>query len=127
MQPAPLPEPDPLVAAAVRKKYRKKPPPLAVSMRDRLGTWLEDGQFGDAFGKRGRPGLSPAMLAVVLVLQVAEDMTDREAAEAVRTRLDWQYALGLALDDEGFDFSVLSVFRGECQLFCARAISPSGT
>lgn len=111
MRPAPLPEADPVIAAAVRKKYRKKPPPLAVSMRDRLGAWLEDGQFADAFGTRGRPGLSPAALSVVLVLQAAEGMTDREAAEAVRTRLDWQYALGLSLDDEGFDFSVLSGFR----------------
>jgi hypothetical protein len=48
---------------------------------------------------------------MVTALQFAEDMTDRQAAEAVRSRLDWQYALGLALDDEGFDFSVLSEFR----------------
>ncbi|MGZ4432842.1 MAG: IS1182 family transposase [Trebonia sp.] len=112
MRAVPLPEPDPVVAAAVRKKYAgTKRAPLAVTMRDRLGAWMTDGLFAAAFCARGRPGESPAMLAVVTVLQFAHDMTDREAAEAVETRLDWQYALGLPLDYEGFDFSVLSEFR----------------
>jgi hypothetical protein len=60
---------------------------------------------------RGKPGISPAQLAVVTVLQFAENLTDRQAADAVRGRLDWKYCLGLALEDEGFDFSVLSEFR----------------
>ena len=47
----------------------------------------------------------------VLVLQFAEDLTDRQAAEAVRSRIDWKYLLGLELEDPGFDFSVLSEFR----------------
>jgi transposase len=112
MRVVPLPEPDPVVAAAVRKKYAgKKKAPLAVEMRDRLGEWMTDGLFAEAFGARGRPGLPPAMLAVVTVLQFAYDMDDRDAAEAVETRLDWQYALGLPLDCPGFDHSVLSEFR----------------
>ena len=48
---------------------------------------------------------------MVTVLQFAENLTDRQAADAVRGRLDWKYCLGLALEDEGFDFSVLSEFR----------------
>jgi hypothetical protein len=60
---------------------------------------------------RGRPGWSPGRLALVTVLQMAEDLTDRQAAEAVRERLSWQYALGLGLEDPGFDHSVLSEFR----------------
>src|SRR5258708_3159922 len=44
---------------------------------------------------------------------MAEDLTDRQAAEAVRTRIDWKYALGLDLADLGFDHSVLSEFRGK--------------
>jgi transposase len=111
MRAVPLPEPDPVVAAAIGKKYARRKAPLAVTMRDRLGEWMSDDLFAAAFGTRGRPGLPPAQLAVVTVLQYAEDLTGRQAAEAVRTRLDWQYALGLALDEDGFDFSVLSEFR----------------
>jgi transposase len=111
MRPAPLPDPDPVVAAAIRRKYAGRKAPLAVAMRDRLGPWLADEVFASAFARRGRPGLSPAMLAIVTVLQYAEGLTDREAAEAARARLDWQYALGLPLDDAGFDHSVLSEFR----------------
>jgi transposase len=112
MRAVPLPEPDPVVAAAVRAKYRRRQAPLAVTMRDRLGQWMTDELFAAAFGARGRPGQPPSRLAVVTVLQMAEDLTDRQAAEAVRTRLDWQYALGLPLDDDGFDHTVLSEFRG---------------
>ncbi|TDD18441.1 transposase [Nonomuraea diastatica] len=53
------------------------------------------------------------MLALVTVLQFAEDLTDRQAADAVRGRIDWKYGLGLALDDPGFDFTVLSKFRAQ--------------
>ena len=44
-------------------------------------------------------------------MQFAENLTDRQAAEAVRGRIDWKYALGLELTDAGFDFSALSEFR----------------
>src|SRR6266849_2866610 len=112
MQPAPWPEPDPQVAAAITAKYRgSRTRPLAVLIRDQLGEWLEDEQFAAAFGIRGRPGWSPSRLALVSVLQRAENLTDRLAAEATRTRIDWQYLLGLPLDDPGFDHSVLAEFR----------------
>lgn len=48
---------------------------------------------------------------MVSVLQYAENLSDRQAAEAVRCRLDWKYCLGMELDDPGFDFSVLSELR----------------
>ncbi len=79
--------------------------------RDELGSWYDDAAFAAAYGTRGKPGISPAQLAMVTVLQFTEDLTDRQAAGAVRGRLDWKYCLGLALEDEGFDFSVLSEFR----------------
>ena len=60
--------------------------------------------FAVAYGVRGAPGMSPAQLAMVTVLQFTENLTDRQAADAVRGRLDWKYALGLPLDDEGFRF-----------------------
>jgi transposase len=114
MQPVAWPEPDPLIAAAIAAKYPgKRQRPLAVLIRDRLGQWLEDEDFASAFGTRGRPGWSPSRLALVTVLQRAENLTDRQAAEAVRTRLDWQYLPGLPIDDAGFDHTVLAEFRGK--------------
>jgi transposase len=112
VQPASWPEPDPRIAAAIAVKYTgKRPRPLAVQIRDRLGEWMSDAQFAAAFGVRGRPGWSPSRLALVTVLQRAENLPGRPAAEAVRTRLDWQYLLGLGLDDPGFDHPVLAEFR----------------
>ena len=55
----------------------------------------------------GKPGISPAQLMIVLVLAMAENLTDRRAADMVRRAIDWKYALALALEDPGFDFSVL--------------------
>src|SRR5713101_9758143 len=112
MQPAAWPEPDPQIAAAIAAKYRgKRPRPLAVLIRDQLGEWLGDEDFAAAFGNRGKPGWSPSRLALVTVLQRAENLTDRQAAESVRTRIDWQYLLGLPFDDPGFDHTVLAEFR----------------
>jgi transposase len=115
MQPAAWPEPDPQIAVAIAAMYgaRKTARPLPVLVRDRLGEWLEDEKFAAAFGTRGRPGWSPSRLALVTVLQRAENLTDRLAAEAVRTRIDWKYLLGLSLDDPGFDHTVLPEFRGK--------------
>jgi transposase len=115
MQPAAWPEPDLQLAAAIAAMYgaRKTARPLPVLVRDRLGEWLEDEKFAAAFGIRGRPGWSPSRLALVTVLQRAENLTDRLAAEAVRTRIDWKYLLGLSLDDPGFDHTVLPEFRGK--------------
>ncbi len=112
VQPVAWPEPDPQIAAAIAAKYRgRRPRPLAVLIRDRLGQWLGDVDFAAAFGTRGRPGWSPSRLALVTVLQRAEKLTDRQAAESVRTRIDWQYLLGLPVDDPGFDHTVLAEFR----------------
>ena len=69
-----------------------------------------DEDFAAAFGS-GPTGLVPSRLALVTVLQRAENLTDRQAAESVRTRIDWQYLLGLRLDDAGFAHTVLAEFR----------------
>ena len=114
VQPVAWPEPDPPIAAAIAAKYPgKRPRPLAVQVRDRLGQWLADEELASAFGIRGRPGWSASRLALVTVLQRAEKLTGRQAAEAVRTRIGWQYLLGLSLDDPGFDHTVLAGFRGK--------------
>jgi transposase len=84
---------------------------LYVQMRDVLGTIYTDEQFADLFAVRGRPVVPPWRLALVTVMQFAEGLSDRQAAEAVRVRIDWKYALGLELADPGFDYSVLCEFR----------------
>jgi transposase len=111
VQSRPWPEPAKEIVSAVRAKYARRRAPLAVQIRDQLGELFPDVEFEQAFGDRGRPGWSPGRLALVTVLQMAEDLTDRQATEAVRERLSWQYALGLELDDPGFDHTVLSEFR----------------
>ena len=76
------------------------------------GPWYPgSSRFAGAFGVRGRPGISPGQLMMASVLQFSENLTDRQAAEAVRDRMTWKYALGLELEDPGFDASVLSEFR----------------
>jgi transposase len=82
-----------------------------LTMRDTLGTLFTDQDFVHLFSSRGQPAYPPWRLALVTVLPFAEGVSDHQAAEAVRARLDWMYALGLELTDPGFDFSLLSEFR----------------
>jgi hypothetical protein len=129
VQPRPWPQPAPEIVAAVAVMYRgKRERPLPVVVRDQLGEWLSDEQFAGACGTRGKPGWPPGRLALVTVFQMAEDLTGRQAAEAVRTRIGWKYALGLDLADPGFDGSVLSEFRARCLLerLAAGGLVPAG-
>ncbi len=82
-----------------------------IRMRDTLGPIYTDEAFADLFPRRGQPAESPARLSLVTIMQFAEGLSDRQAADAVRSRIDWKYALGLELTDPGFDASVLSEFR----------------
>jgi transposase len=102
----PIPEETARIARAANPKGT-----LAMWLRDELGGMYTDEDFGDLYPERGQPALSPWRLAVVTLLQYVEDLTDRQAAEAVRERIDWKYLLGLELSDPGFDASVLSEFR----------------
>jgi len=80
-------------------------------LRDEFGSIFDDEQFTDLYPSRGQPGLAPWRLAFVTIMQFMENLSDRQAAEAVRARIDWKYVLGLELTDEGFHYSVLSEFR----------------
>jgi len=82
-----------------------------IQMRDLLGTLFEDPQFTKLFPVQGQPAETPWRLALTSVFQFAEGLTDRQAAEAVRSRIDWKYAQGLELTDPGFDYSLLCEFR----------------
>lgn len=85
---------------------------LYLTIRDHLGVVYEDSAFATLFSATGQPAIAAWRLAWVTILQFAEGLTDRQAAEAVRSRIDWKYLLGLPLEDAGFDYSVLSEFRG---------------
>jgi transposase len=70
-----------------------------MQMRDELGTLCLDEDFADLFPRRGQHAAAPWRLALVTVMQFAENLADRQAADAVRARLDWKYALSLELED----------------------------
>jgi transposase len=84
---------------------------IYLQMRDQLGSIFDDQQFAALFSATGQPALSPHRLALATILQFAEGLSDQQAADAVRTRIDWKYALSLELTDPGFDSSVLCEFR----------------
>lgn len=101
----------PELTARIAKAIFSQNDNIYMNMRDELGTIYEDDQFADLFPRRGQPAEAPGRLALVTIMQFAEGLTDRAAADAVRSRIDWKYALGLELEDAGFDFTVLSKFR----------------
>jgi transposase len=82
-----------------------------LRLADELGTLFYDRDFADLFPARGQPAVAPGRLALVTLLQFAERLPDRQAADAVRSRIDWKYLLGLELTDPGFDHTILSGFR----------------
>ena len=97
---------------------------LCITIADTLSEFLNDRDFSELFGVRGQPGESPWRLALVTILQFVEGLTDRQAADAVRSRIDWKYLLCLELKDVGFNHTVLSEFRtrlvraeAECLIF----------
>ena len=118
LQPHPiLPVPD-HTATVARAAFPKGN--TYLQLRDELGTIYDDTLVADLYPHDGQPALSPWRLALVTVLQFAENLPDRQAADAVRSRIDWKYLLGLELTDPGFDYSVLCEFR-------ARLISGDAT
>lgn len=98
-----------MTVRVARAAFRKGS--TVMRLREEFGTLYTDADFSALFPKRGQPALAPWRLALVSVFQFLENLTDRQAADQVRARIDWKYALGLELEDAGFDFSVLSEFR----------------
>jgi transposase len=76
---------------------------VCLRVGDVLGRMYQDKQFAALLPRRGQPAEAPGRLALVTVLQFMEALSDRQAADAVRARIDWKYALGLELTDSGFD------------------------
>jgi transposase len=84
---------------------------LCITMAEILHPYFSDQDFEALYPHRGQHAVSPLRLALATVLQYVEGLTDRQTAEAVRSRIDWKYLLCLELTDTGFDSSVLSEFR----------------
>ncbi len=84
---------------------------LCITMADTLSEFLNDHDFSQLFPTQGQPAKSPWRLALATILQYVEGLTDRQAADAVRSRIDWKYLLCLELTDVGFHHTVLSEFR----------------
>ena len=84
---------------------------IYLQIRDELGSLYDDQLFASLYGNRRQSAAPPWRLALVSIMQFMENLSDRQAAAAVRSRIDWKYALSLELTDSGFDFSVLSEFR----------------
>ena len=109
LHPQPAPPVPAETARIAQRVFRRGHPYLAL--RDTFGPFFQDQAFRDLFSPVGQPAGAPGRLALITVLQFAEGLSDRQAAEAVRSRIDWKYLLGLELDDPGFDASVLTEFR----------------
>ncbi len=114
LRPVGVPEVPVATAALARRVHPRGTDEMRV--RDALGPLFGDedftaGAFEDMYPSLGQPGLSPALLLMVTILQFRHNLSDREAAQAVADRISWKYALGLALDYTGFDASVLCEFR----------------
>src|ERR671926_407963 len=86
---------------------------VVTRLRDEFDALYKDEDFRSLYPARGQPGLTPWRLALVTVFQFLEHLSDRQAADAVRARIDWKYALGLELTDPAFHFSVLAEFRAQ--------------
>lgn len=109
LHPQAIPDTPPETARVVHAVFPKGN--IYTHLRDIVGTIYQDEWFADLYPQRGQPAYAPWRLALVTVFQFMENLTDRQAADAVRSRLDWKYALSLELTDPGFDHTVLSEFR----------------
>ena len=107
-QPSLLPVPED-TARIARAAFRRGNPHMLL--HDRLGTVFDDAGFADLYPVLGQPGYAPWRLALVTLMQFREWLSDRQAADAVRGRIDCKYVLALDLADAGFDHSNLCEFR----------------
>lgn len=104
------PWPMPAETARVGKALLEEASPYRL-IGEQIFEKFHEQDYADLYSLEGKPGISPVILAFVTVFQFMEKLPDRQAAESLRMRVDWKYALRLPLSYAGFDFSVLSEFR----------------
>ncbi len=102
----PVPEETARIARAAFPKGN-----LYMQIRDEIGILLTDDDFADLFPNRGKAAYPPWRLALIIIFQFIENLSDRDSVESVRARIDWKYALSLELENSGFDSTVLCEFR----------------
>jgi hypothetical protein len=102
----PVPEPTARLAHIVCPKGN-----LCLWIGEERSAVFRDELVASCFPRRGQPAEAPWRRALITVLPFVEGLADRQAAQAVRTRIDWKYALRLELEDLGCAFSVLCEFR----------------
>ena len=113
LHPAPVPPVPEETARVAHAAFRKGN--IYLKLREELGVLYKDEDFSELYAHQGRPGESPWRLALITLMQFIENLSDRQAADSVRSRIDWKYLLSLPLDDSGFDFSVLALFNDSRQ------------
>ena len=109
LKPQPIPPIPEATARAARAAFPKGN--RYMTLRDELGTVFDDEIFAHLFPKLGQPAEAPWRLALVIIVQQIEGLSDRDMADAVRDRLALKYLLSLEIDDSGFHYSALSRFR----------------
>ena len=67
---------------------------IVTRLRDEFSILYQDEDFRRFYPSRGQPALAPWRLALITIFQFLEHLSDRQAADAVRARIDWKYALG---------------------------------
>jgi transposase len=120
LRPMPIEPVPPETARIARAAFPKGNRYLRVA--DELEALFTDDAFLVLFPTHGQPAQPPWQLALVTILQFAEGLSERQAAHAVRRRIDWKYVLRLELTDPGFDASVLSGFRSRLLAGSAEAL-----
>jgi transposase len=89
----------------------------ADSFYARLAEWrdvlVDDEDYASLYkdSPKGRPSIPPSMVVLAMLLEYHDDCSDAEAEARMRFDLRWKHALGLGLEDEGFDATVLCRFR----------------
>jgi transposase len=102
----------PLLDAAAFCRELVEQGTIYAFLADHRGELFKDEDFADLFPTElGRPSIPAVLVCAVMVLQALEGLSDRDAIRQLRTRIDWKVACGLALDDKGFDFTVLTYWR----------------
>lgn len=101
--PRSVPEDTARIAKAVFRKGHRY-----LLLRDTFGDFFDSDDFRTLFHAEGRPAVDPAQLALITLVQFAENLSDERAADAVRARIDLKYLLALPLDHPGFDASELN-------------------